>query len=396
MADRVLLLAGSIGPERVPARPDPDEADWYLPLHLRDRAAARERIASQLAVGADIVVAPTWLTHRRALLPLGETRRAGAWTAAAVDIARQAVEIGLERREAALAEAPDDDLRRSRPAPRVAAVLPALDDEPERATGRLLPREAATERDYRDQAGTVADAEPDLILVTGQGTDDDARTAIAEAAQTGLPVWAALTTGPLTSTGLAAWFDWATAHGVARLLVPGPLAERIGVEEAPLPWGALAPANDPLSDWLAAGAGTIAWLDGANPAVLEPLRAAIDEHERAGVEAERAARHRWQDHLRKAAAMAPGGIAAILGPADDPALPAGFDWSRIERAELPYLPPARFRLLVDPGGPASDDMARVLERGGIVVSRPGQTDMLRLLRLDDRADPPIAIYRRED
>ena len=147
MADRVLLIAGSVGPERSPARPDPDDADWYLPLHLRDERAARERIASQVALGADVVVAPTWLTHRRALLPLGETRRATAWTASAVRVAREAVEIGLEHREEALADVPEDDVRRGRPRPLVAASLPALDDEPEAATGRLLPHEAATARD---------------------------------------------------------------------------------------------------------------------------------------------------------------------------------------------------------------------------------------------------------
>ena len=61
------------------------------------RAAARERLAAQLTAGADVVVAPTWLTHRRALLPVGETRQARAWTAAAVRVAREAIEIGLER-----------------------------------------------------------------------------------------------------------------------------------------------------------------------------------------------------------------------------------------------------------------------------------------------------------
>ena len=69
MADRVLLLAGSVGPERIPARPDADDADWYLPPHVRDEDAARERIAAQIVVGADVVVAPTSLTHRRAQLP---------------------------------------------------------------------------------------------------------------------------------------------------------------------------------------------------------------------------------------------------------------------------------------------------------------------------------------
>ena len=190
MADRRLLLAGSVGPERVPARPSSDDADWYLPLHLRDESAARARLAGQISAGADVIVAPTWLTHRRALLPLGETRRVGAWSNAAVRLAREAIEVGLERREEALADTPEDDPGLGRPQPLVAATLPALDDEPEAATGRLLPREAATERDYRDQAGALADAEPDLLLVEGQRDEEAARVALAEAVQTGLPVWA--------------------------------------------------------------------------------------------------------------------------------------------------------------------------------------------------------------
>ena len=169
------LLAGSVGPERVQARMDPDEPRWFEPLHVRDEAAARTRIAEQVAVGADAVVAPTWLTHRRALLPLGETRRARDWTAAAVRVARDGVEVGLERRDAASLAAQDavDADGGSAPspialrAPLVGAALPALDDEPEPGSGRLLPRDAAADRDYRDQAGLLADMEPDFILVTG-------------------------------------------------------------------------------------------------------------------------------------------------------------------------------------------------------------------------------------
>ena len=57
MIERRSLLAGSVGPERLPARPDPEDADWYLPLHLRDRGAARERLAGQIVAGADVIVA---------------------------------------------------------------------------------------------------------------------------------------------------------------------------------------------------------------------------------------------------------------------------------------------------------------------------------------------------
>jgi hypothetical protein len=121
--DRCRLLAGSYGPERLPARPNSDHADWYLPLHLRDPATARDRITAQIAAGADVVVAPTWQTHRRALLPLGETRRAATWTAAAMVTAREAIEIGLERRAEAMTDAepdvPDLDLLHSGAAPRL-------------------------------------------------------------------------------------------------------------------------------------------------------------------------------------------------------------------------------------------------------------------------------------
>ncbi len=395
MIERVLLLAGSVGPERVPVRRDPDRSDWYLPLHLREEHAARERIAGQVSAGADIVVAPTWLTHRRALLPLGETRRAGAWTAAAVSTARQAVEIGLERREEALADVSDDDVRRGRPGPLVAAVLSALDDEQETATGRLRSHEAATERDYRDHAGAIADAAPDLILVEGQRRAVDARAAVAEAGQTGLPVWVALTRETLASTELPDWIEWTVAHEVRRLLLPGPLPDRAAAFDAPLPWGAVAPSDEPLAAWLEAGAGAIAWLDGADFTVVEAMRAAIDEHERASIQARHAARRRWQALLQRAASMAPGGAAAFIGESDDPALPAGFEWVRVAHHELPHLPPGRFRLLVDPERRIGPDAARALEAGGIAVARPGQPDTLRLMTLDDSADPPFAIYRRE-
>ena len=91
MIERCSLLAGSVGPERLPAHPDPEHADWYLPLHLRDARAARERLVGQTVAGAAVVMAPALLTHRRALLPLGETRRAAAWTAAAVRLGREAI-----------------------------------------------------------------------------------------------------------------------------------------------------------------------------------------------------------------------------------------------------------------------------------------------------------------
>jgi S-methylmethionine-dependent homocysteine/selenocysteine methylase len=398
VTERVLLLAGSVGPERVPSRPDPEQADWYLPLHLRDEHAARERIAGQVTAGADVVVAPTWLTHRRALLPLGETRRAGAWTAAAVRTAREAVEIGLERRQEALAGVPDDDVRRGRRATLVAASLPALDDAPASESGRLLPREAATARDDRDQAGAIADAEPDLILVEGHVDEDAARSAVTEASDTGLPVWAALTARALAASDLEAWLEWAQTLNVQRLLLPGPLSQRAAAAEGGVAFGAVAPSSEPIGAWLNAGASAVARLDGATSTALEPLRTAIDDHERAGIEAATIARARWGRHIADAAALAGGGAAAWVGATPATPLPPGFEWLVVAPDDAYRLPDRHYRLVVLVAGVRLDP-ARILQRGGIaavadtgVVARSPE---LRLVAVEDSSLPVLAIARRE-
>jgi hypothetical protein len=395
MAERRRLLAGSYGPERVPPRPDPDDGGWYLPLHVRDAAAARERIAAQVAAGADVIVAPTWLTHRRALLPVGETRRAGDWTAAAVHLAREAVELGLERRTTALAEVPDDDVRHGRPLPLVAASLPGLEAEPEADSGRLLPPEAATERDYHAQAGVLAEAEPDVILVEGQRSEMSARTAMTEAIQTGLPVWAALTGSALATSGTEGWLAWAGAAGIARLLLPGPAAGRGPAAEGPLPWGALVEEPEEVGDWLALGAGAIARLDGCTIPRLEQLRAAIDDDERPAIEAARVATERWRATVQAAAAMASGGAAVWLGAAPAWSLPDGFDWLVVSETEGPRLPVDRFRLAVAASAGGARLLSATLERGGVLLSPAVPGTGLHVLALDDSGQPPLAIYRRE-
>ena len=393
MTERRLLLAGSVGPERIPSRPNAENADWFLPLHLRDERAAIDRIAAQVEAGADVVVAPTWLTHRRALLPLGETRRAAAWSAAAVRVARDGVELGLERREASLAAAEADDVRRGRPLPLVAASLPALDDDPEPGTGRLLPREAATERDYRDQAGLLSDAQPDLLLVEGQRTEDGARVAMTEAVDTGLPVWTALTADAIALSGTEAWLDWGVGIGAARLLLPPPLEDRLAARAASLRWGAVLRRPDAVASWLDAGAGTIASLDGASPRNLAAFRQAVDELEREEVEQAHAADRRWRELVGQAASMAPGGAAAWVGQAPDAPLPAGFAWTVVDQTQLRRLPADHYRFVVTVDDPGSD-AARLLQRGGILVGPPQHSSALRLLIIDEQL-PPLAIHRRD-
>lgn len=434
--ERPLLLAGSMGPERLPVRPDPDDPHWFEPLHVRDEAAARDRIAAQVAAGADAVLAPSWLTHRHALLPLGETRQAGAWTAAAVRVARDGIEAGLERRETA-AEQPEPDegdedgatsaaAAADRPAPLVGAVLPALDEMVEGATGQLLPQEAATVRDYRDQAGLLADADPDFILVEGPRTEEGLRVAIQEATATGLPVWVAHTTerppdvsrtqtSPPSREALGRWAEIADDAGATRLLLPPPVEPSAGIGESTgMTWGGLVsarPGRPAASDlealtqaahaWLEAGATAVAILDGASVPVVAALRTGMDRSEGVRLAAAAARRSRWSAHIAVAASMAEGGPAAWLGRAPEEPLPAGFVWLVAEPEEWRRLPVARYRLVVeaDRTGAALEQLAAVLDEHGMLARReagaPRAVDGLRLLLVDDEEEPALTLYRRE-
>jgi hypothetical protein len=450
MLPRCLLLAGSIGPERVPARPDPDDADWYLPLHVRQERATRARLAGQVGAGADVICAPTWLTHRRALLPVGETRRVAVWTALAVRVAREALELAADLQQAQpgstdtdpgrRADAPDAQRRRTpesggttsggsaadpggaaaaadelvtaglglaaaardaapRPRPLVAGVLPALAaaDPPATSPGG---RSLASQGDYHEAAGALADAEPDLLLVEAPASTDEARLAIGAAIETGLPTWAALGPDVLAELGTEAWLDWGRGQGLARVLVPPPLAAWSAVTEGALPWGGLVQRAAEAGPWLEAGAGAIACLDGATSGRLAGLRRAIDDHERPFVEAARAAEARWSAWIARAAELAPGGSAAWVGPPPLSALPAGFEWHVLPAEEADGLPDDRYRLVV--AAVSTDrDLGRTLQRGGVLVERerPGRAfeTEVRLLALDADADAErtLAIYRRE-
>ncbi|MGI8534314.1 MAG: hypothetical protein ACR2LP_05490, partial [Candidatus Limnocylindrales bacterium] len=56
-AQRCLVLAGSSGDERRPARPEEGPA-WYEPLHIRAPGASRKKLIEKLSAGADVLLAP--------------------------------------------------------------------------------------------------------------------------------------------------------------------------------------------------------------------------------------------------------------------------------------------------------------------------------------------------
>ena len=174
------ILAGAPALDRR-AFPRPGSvARWFEPFHVRQPQVARGEIAAQVAAGADVVMAPAWLTHRRALEGVGESRRARAWTDDAVRLAREAVEAGMERRGGETGPI------------LVAGPLPDVAAGPEHATGRLSSASAAEDRDTHDQAGILADAGVDVLLIEPRTSFEAALQATRISAPAGRPVWATL------------------------------------------------------------------------------------------------------------------------------------------------------------------------------------------------------------
>jgi hypothetical protein len=327
-------------------------------------------MAAQVAAGADVLLAPTFLTHRRALMDVGESRRAREWTLAAVQVGREAAELGLERREEAT-----DPLEVARNDILVLGVLPDLDAEPEPGTGRLAPREAATERDEADQAGILADASVDAILVEPRASSARAGASVATAAATGVDVWASIVAGGREP--FEAWLELVLPAQPAAVVLhvrepngSATVVDRVRRDAAGTNVVVIAVRDVDSAtarEWLGAGASAIGRLDGATPAALQPLvearRLYVADQRRQATEAS----ERWDGWVREAARRAPGGAALWLG--DAPArMPAGFRWTVVPADALRAVPDDAYRLVVanDPVDPAA--VTRVLERGGIAVT----------------------------
>jgi hypothetical protein len=294
-----------------------------------------------------------------------------------------------------------------------------LDEQAEPGSGRLAPTEVAAERDYRDQAGLLSDAEVDLILVEGQRTVAGTRTAIEAAVATGLPAWVAaipeLAPGDDAARSLQRWIDTCVGAGARTLLAPA--ASTSGAIQAiavasrwtaasDLDWGSqLDPATElrePAAAWLEAGATILGLADGATTESIASIRAVLDATEQAQRVVTTRERDRWHAFILEAVRMAPGGAALWIDeqPADmHTVLPDGFEWLVVDPHQLPQMPHDHFRSIVDAAGSEdSRHLVPLLEMGGLltlsvrgaVVDIPG----LRLLRLDDSAQPLLMTLRR--
>lgn len=402
------VLAGAYAADRrVVARPASGPR-WFEPAHVRDPAHVREELARQAAAGADFVLAPTWLTHRRALVPVGESRRVREWTQDAVDLARQAAEIGRERHDS----------------PHMARVLGVLPDPAattDEATGKVPRPDSATERDERDQAGILAECGVAGVLIECRPSLMRARGAVRAVVESDLSAWMILPATPGDGRPFDAWVEELEEDGVAMLLLRVEPDDAGGWTAATARSDALAEARfgivtptplrvpDPrgVADaWFAGGAQVVGIEVGATPDALRPLVEARDALLHAVHEQQAATRAATDTFVVAAARRAPTGRALWIG--DRPGiLPTGFDWTVVPADAVGSVPADAWRLIVSLAPLGPDAAARLLERGGIVAATTPDPEGLPSraraagLRVDDlvRSDRgPGARYiaRRED
>jgi hypothetical protein len=156
--------------------------------------------------------------------------------------------------------------------------------------------------------------------------------------------------------------------------------------------------------WLAAGAGVIGVLDGARPEVLGAVRRSLERLEQQEGARLAAARARWRDLISRAARMAPAGRAAWIGNWVPDALPAGFEWTVATPDDAPRLPGGAYRLVVlhedvPPGVVGREGLGRLLDEGGVLAcaadSHHGRDPRLRLMDLDETAEPRLMVFRAD-
>jgi len=376
-----LILAGAPAADRLLIASPGSSTRWFEPMHVREPARVRGEMADQVFAGADILLAPTWLTHRRSLVPVGETRRAQEWTSLAVGVAREAVERGRERR---------DDGRSCL----ILGVLPDPDATDEAATGRQLRPDAAAERDERAQSGILAETGLTGVLIEVRPSLERTRVALRSIVEHDMEAWVTIPATRADGLPLAAWLDTLAADGASNVLFETldvspddqPPEGRYGVV-VPVPLGVADPRGV-AATWIARGASVLGILAGATPDAVRPLIEARDAALEVAVADDTAEQALFDMWLGDAAVRALGGRALWVG--DAPArLPDRFDWTVVPATAVGALPADTWRLVVSRGTLDPRDAARLVERGGIVAGRTDDEGTLASraraagLRLDD-------------
>lgn len=413
--DLVRLLAGTSADERQPPTHPGPEPEWYLPAHARRPNETRQRMAAQVSAGADVLLAHTFLTHRRALALVGEARRARELTHSAVVLAREAAEQGRDRRDQGMSWATHTVS--------VAGALPPLGDDP--GSGQLGPLDMAVARDLHDHAGLLADAGVDLIVVEGPRTLAETPAGVRAGRSMGIETWAVVdhsalmrdredlgapdaillraATAATTADGSGLRGSWEGPHGVMVDALfdrsARGAADRSSHGAADRSAHGAADDDRALRDLLAAGASVLGIGEGAAPDRLAIVRAAIDEHELTRAAERDSETSRWLDWVARGAAMAPPGTAAWLAEPPPTTFVPGWQWTVVPLAEIGLMPAEHYRLVVaETSEPAIEQLCLPLEVGGVLVARSERSaplpDELRLLDLRDAGPRTWLIARR--
>ncbi len=389
------LIAGTSSGEQLPPGHPGPEPDWHLPAHARDPKAVRERTAAQVVAGADILLAHTYLTHRRALSRVGEARRARELTRAAVLLARDAAEQGRQRR--------DPERPWAASPVWVAGVLPVLGED--QGSGRLGAADAAAARDLHDHAGSLADAGVDVILVDGPRTAGETAIAVGAARSMGIDAWAVVAPGPAGLMLEERGSPEAILLSVGEELPRSPEGIEAFRSAGPGARGVLLKAEADASlrqaaaGWLAAGAILLGIAAGAAPERLVILRVALDDHDLARAAQRDTEASSWLDWVGRGAALAPPGRAAWLAERPPSTLTPGWEWTVAPPGEIRLMPAERYRLVVsETFEPAFEQLALRLEMGGVLVAWSERSiplpDDLQLLDLRDVGAQRWLIARR--
>ncbi len=357
------------------ARPS-SGARWFEPMHVREPTRVRDEMVAQVIAGADFLVAPTWLTHRRALVPIGETRRAREWTELAVNVARESAQIGRERQgHGHLA--------------RVLGVLPDPEAIHDVGTGRLPSADMAAERDERDHAGLLADSGVAGVLVESRPTLERARTATRAVVETDLPVWVVIPPTRADALPLRAWLDALAADGATMLLLETmaggggePGGARRGEEPPEAHFGVMAPGPLAVPDprgvaagWLDLGAHVLGIEADATADALLPVAEARDAAVAAARERDAVIQADIDAWVTDVVGRAPAGRALWIG--DRPAtLPTRPEWTVVAGTTIGTLPGGAWRLLISADTLDPRQAARLVERGGIIAGSTADPDAL--------------------
>jgi homocysteine S-methyltransferase len=170
----VLVLDGATGTELQRRGVPMHQQAWSATALLTHADTVRQLHADYIAAGADIIIADSFSTARHVLEPAGLGDRVAELNRAAMRLARQA------------ADAAD------RPVWVAGSVSSFV---PESDAGNT-PSDAALEQSYREQAGLLAEAGADFLMLEMMRELGRACLAVRAAAATGLPVWVGFSTLP--------------------------------------------------------------------------------------------------------------------------------------------------------------------------------------------------------